>query len=87
LLLADSPHVLLLNTVVAPQIYIFRISKLASIPDAIAEYYDITARNIKGTRVLDLAWREACPGVGVPALAQYNSRLSITTIRICYETT
>jgi hypothetical protein len=59
----------------APEIYIFRISKLASILDAFGEYYDITARNIKSSLEADHACRVVHSGVGVPAFAQYNSGL------------
>jgi hypothetical protein len=63
----------------APQIYIFRISGLASILDAFGEYYDITARNIKSSLGYDRVCRVAHSGVGVPAFAQYNSGLLFIT--------
>jgi hypothetical protein len=63
----------------APQIYIFRISKLASILDAFGEYYDITARNIKGSVESIRAHQVSLPGFGVPAFAQYNSWLLLIT--------
>jgi len=59
----------------APQIYIFRISKLASILDAFGEYYDITARNIKSSLEPAPVRQVALPDVGVPAIAQYNNGL------------
>ena len=62
-------------TAMAPKIYIFRISELASILDAFGEYYDITARNIKSSLEPDPACRVVYSGVGVPAFAQYNSGL------------
>jgi hypothetical protein len=63
----------------ALQIYIFRISGIASILDAIGEYYDITARNIKSSIEPGHACRMADSVVGVPAFAQYNSGLSFIT--------
>jgi hypothetical protein len=70
----------------ALQIYIFRISELASIVDAIGEYYDITARNIKSSLEPGQVCRLADPVSVFPCLRSTIAGYRFSP-RVSYETT
>jgi hypothetical protein len=70
----------------ALQIYIFRISELASTLDAIGEYYDINARNIKSSLEPGQVYRMADSVSVFPRLRSTIAGYRLSP-RVCYETT